>query len=447
MNRIKIQVFLLLLLLINNFDISAQTWEKINSIFPSTDTLLQNATINFINKDTGWVITSGSSKFDAQSIKLLETKNGGLEWQLELDLTLFSSFSHTTNSFDKNNIWFMGEAGDLILSSDKGENWDTSRVTYDNLSSAGWYFTSLFFFNDKNGIAFNNYRWFTKNGGYTWQKDGDTISVFPATTDVHFINERVGWIVGNFNLFATDGGYIAKTTDSGKTWKYYDSLFTPIMYGIDFIDSLKGFAVGTNWSFSTGFIYSTTDGGMNWHWQQFSNSGAFWDIGFLDDKNGWVAGSGKILRTTNGGETWKTHVDTIESDFKQMIMLKKDKVAYVLGDDWNGYSHTLLRADLSNITSVAYEKDNLLEQLLLLNNYPNPFNPSTTISYFIPTSTFVILKIYNFLGEEILTLVNKEQSAGKYKVKFEGNNLSSGIYFYQIKTDKYIQSKKMLLLR
>ncbi|MBU0476059.1 MAG: T9SS type A sorting domain-containing protein [Bacteroidetes bacterium] len=437
MNMIKIHVALLLILLNNS--ISAQTWEKINSVFPLSDTLLQNTTVNFSNKDLGWIITSGSSKSGVQSIKLLKTKNQGLEWQLESDVTDFSSFSHTTSSFNENNIWFMGQTGDLVFSSDKGEKWDTSRITYDDLSTSGWFFTSLYFFNEKNGIALNNFRWSTTDGGYSWNKVGDTISFFPNPTDLFFINDSIGWMVSNISdVF--DVGSIAKTTDGGKNWHYQDKR-APLLYGVYFINTLKGFAVG-----NTNSICKTIDGGISWERNPLPG-GTFWCIEFLDSLNGWIGGKGKILRTTDGGDTWETEIDSIGSDFKQMIMLKENKVVYAMGKDWNGYSHTLLRSDLSNISSVANEEDNLPEQFLLFDNYPNPFNPSTTISYYIPTTTYVILKIYNILGKEIATLVKKEQSSGKYKVKFEANDLPTGIYFYQIKTNKYVQSKKMLLLR
>ena len=83
----------------------------------------------------------------------------------------------------------------------------------------------------------------------------------------------------------------------------------------------------------------------------------------------------------------------------------------------------------------------------LSNNYPTPFNPSTEIAYQVPVSGHVTLTIYNLLGKEILTLVNEEKSAGTYYCTFNAVNLSSGIYFYNLKTDNYSQTKKMILLK
>ncbi|MFH1526587.1 MAG: T9SS type A sorting domain-containing protein [Bacteroidota bacterium] len=83
----------------------------------------------------------------------------------------------------------------------------------------------------------------------------------------------------------------------------------------------------------------------------------------------------------------------------------------------------------------------------LLNNYPNPFNPTTIIKYSIPKSGFVAIEIINILGENIATLVNEYKTQGFYKVEFNSFNLSSGIYFYRIHTGNFVDVKKMILLR
>jgi len=97
---------------------------------------------------------------------------------------------------------------------------------------------------------------------------------------------------------------------------------------------------------------------------------------------------------------------------------------------------------------------------VLYQNYPNPFNPSTKIKYSIPkvethrdvSLQMVILKVYDVLGNEVATLVNEEKQPGVYEVEFdshsnESQNLSSGIYFYQLKAGNFISIKKMVLLR
>jgi len=89
----------------------------------------------------------------------------------------------------------------------------------------------------------------------------------------------------------------------------------------------------------------------------------------------------------------------------------------------------------------------LPDKYQLSQNYPNPFNPSTTISYSIPKEGNVVLKIYNVLGQEIKTLINQFQSAGNYKISFDASFLTSGIYFYSIRSDNFTQVKKMVLVK
>ncbi len=80
-------------------------------------------------------------------------------------------------------------------------------------------------------------------------------------------------------------------------------------------------------------------------------------------------------------------------------------------------------------------------------NFPNPFNPSTTINYTLPEQQFVELKVYDYLGREVAILVNGSQNAGKHSITFNASSLSSGIYFYKIISGKNIVTKKMLLLK
>jgi hypothetical protein len=83
----------------------------------------------------------------------------------------------------------------------------------------------------------------------------------------------------------------------------------------------------------------------------------------------------------------------------------------------------------------------------LAQNYPNPFNPTTTIRYQIPEPTFVIIKIYDILGNEIETLVKEEKIAGSYEIEFDGSALTSGIYYCRITAGNFAQTKKMILLK
>ena len=96
---------------------------------------------------------------------------------------------------------------------------------------------------------------------------------------------------------------------------------------------------------------------------------------------------------------------------------------------------------------VLKKETSIPKDYSLLQNYPNPFNLSTTIRYELPENSYVELKIYNILGQELETLVNGYKWAGKHKIEFESNKLSSGLYLYQLKTRDFVTTRKMVLLK
>jgi len=125
-----------------------------------------------------------------------------------------------------------------------------------------------------------------------------------------------------------------------------------------------------------------------------------------------------------------------------------------------GYGRTDLKGTILNgtvygdttVVSVEDETPNLPTEFSLSQNYPNPFNPSTAIRFTIPSNvkretSNVTLKVYDILGREIATLVNEEKSAGSYEVEFDATNLSSGVYFYQLRAGGFVDTKKLILIK
>jgi hypothetical protein len=97
---------------------------------------------------------------------------------------------------------------------------------------------------------------------------------------------------------------------------------------------------------------------------------------------------------------------------------------------------------------IKFNSINIIpDEFSLSQNYPNPFNSSTVIHFTIPNETRVILKIFNMLGQEVETLIDKQLNPGEYNVNCDGAFLPSGLYFYQVKTNKYVDTKKLILLK
>lgn len=99
-----------------------------------------------------------------------------------------------------------------------------------------------------------------------------------------------------------------------------------------------------------------------------------------------------------------------------------------------------------NLTSVT-NSNKIPNEFRLYQNYPNPFNPETRIEYSLPQESKIVLTIYNILGKEVSVLENSYKSAGNYSIAFNASNLPSGLYFYSIRANNFVETKKMLLLK
>jgi hypothetical protein len=106
-------------------------------------------------------------------------------------------------------------------------------------------------------------------------------------------------------------------------------------------------------------------------------------------------------------------------------------------------------ASIFDMNILSIDEQNLItvDNINLFQNYPNPFNPTTSLQYTIGSRQFVTLKVFDLLGREVATLVNEEEPVGDYEVEFNGNNLPSGIYFYNLETKNFSDTKKMVLLK
>ncbi|NWF50757.1 MAG: T9SS type A sorting domain-containing protein [Ignavibacteriaceae bacterium] len=141
---------------------------------------------------------------------------------------------------------------------------------------------------------------------------------------------------------------------------------------------------------------------------------------------------------------------TWENSFKNIYSYNSDNnVSEILSQNWQSSVWVNYEKDIltwSPFSDVEERVEDFLS-FRLYENYPNPFNPSTKIKFFIPRSGVVQLKIYDLLGREISTLVNEFRNAGEYIEEFNAINLPSGIYFYELTSESNVVSKKMLLLK
>jgi len=181
-----------------------------------------------------------------------------------------------------------------------------------------------------------------------------------------------------------------------------------------------------------GFSASVKENDVILNWQtatELNNSG--FDIERLRANEAWE----KIGFVNGNGTSAETHNYTFEdNDVSAGIYSYRIKQI-----DYNG---TFEYFELNQVIEISSPRN-----FSLLQNYPNPFNPSTTIKYIVSQKSFVTITIFNTIGEEILTLLNEEKEAGSYEVNFDAAGFTSGIYYYKLQTDDFVQTKKMILLQ
>jgi len=138
-----------------------------------------------------------------------------------------------------------------------------------------------------------------------------------------------------------------------------------------------------------------------------------------------------------------THTDSL-GNFSYYTNQNIESITVTATEQVWGNTSSFARLDI--VTDVADELK-MPTDYSLKQNYPNPFNPSTRISFSIPNEEFVSLKIFNSIGEEVKELVNETRSAGNYIIDFNASDLTSGVYFYKLRTNSFIEVKKMILIR
>ena len=296
--------------------------------------------------------------------------------------------------------------------------------------------------------------------GFTFKKESDTLFTFPANDNITSSNvyytafkDSAGGIMFVYLAGSIDnarsiyspknapgmvfGGYHSNifndSTLGGRNKSYWDPNGILLPNGNLKVITMNQHGVAPSSAMRTGTIYTftSTDNGRSWvkdpdsciRYDDFTE----FEVHSLNDP--------KLARFPDG--TFRIY----------MASLIKDSTT---GDLYNA----IISASSNGITDVKEEQASKIKDFRLFNNYPNPFNPSTTIEYSIPlpenkniSSVPVTLKIYDMLGREIKTLVNKQEKPGNYSVQFNADNLPSGIYFYRLQAGGFAQTKKMILLK
>jgi photosystem II stability/assembly factor-like uncharacterized protein len=333
---------------------------------------------------------------DINSQKIFGTFNGGLTWQVLYDASQMSSFLNCVEMLDLNHGVAMGDAINgsssvvFIKTTDGGQNW------FSVISSI--------------------------TGGYSgnvWAR-------------IDFVSPEVGY------FFDSNTQKLLKSVNGGLDWSVLDAFPSVSPMVIKFYDENIGLAVQT---FSKK-IFRTFNGGITWDTIYINSNSYGADVEFVPSNPSkiWFATFSELFFSDDAGATWQ--MDPISGSFENGRDLKiTDEVGWFLCES------VYKTENIYGISEVG--DDNIMYPTIieLLQNYPNPFNPTTVIQYQIPDISFVQIIVYDPLGRQVAVLVNEEKPSGNYQVEFNASDLTSGVYFYQLKAGEFIQTKKMILLR
>jgi hypothetical protein len=164
------------------------------------------------------------------------------------------------------------------------------------------------------------------------------------------------------------------------------------------------------------------------------------------------SGTPSLIGTVGRGVQQFTDQDYLRSQFKVGTLLYYEVKEYYSIDHTYSSDYWAMVYGIDNQNKLKDNKGTMtlageIPTEYKLDNYPNPFNPTTVINYQLPNDGFVTVKVYDMLGREIATLVNGNKNAGYYKVNFDASRLTSGVYIYSIKANNFVLSKKMLLMK
>lgn len=249
-------------------------------------------------------------------------------------------------------------------------------------------------------------------------------------------------------MLATSGSQIYKSTDAGSNFTNISSGLPGRTITSVYVhpDSSNVFLV-TFSGFGAGKVYKTINGGTNWFDissnlpDSPTNDVLIYYPGYATSVYLAAMDVGVFI-TYNYGTSWTELADglpnTVAIHLDYNLMMNRLRI----GTHGRGVWETKL-----SLVGVIHQNNEFPSSYKLEQNYPNPFNPMTIIRYSVKDAGFVKLTVYDVLGREVEQLVNSYQKAGTYTVQVDGSRLSTGVYLYRLQTDKYTETKKMLMVK
>jgi len=465
------------------------------------DTLIDvdyTTSIYALDANTAYYTTGSPSNVS----RILSTTDGGLSWVNQSSGFNNNNFINFIHFFDNNNGVVLGEPSggylEIYTTSNSGENW--IRVPNANipvsitnelpiyraqciLSNTTWVPAAV--------IGTNEFRIFKSTDmGSSWtvfpKFTTSEINLLPTSLAFHSQTEGL-LVLSKFNV-ANPEFKMMKTTDGGINWIEINFTLPINPAFVSLIEGTSSGYVVTSPLINFGSAYSL-DGGNNWQLientldlclPRFTSPTSGWAVRWTFDASSIYMYSGPPLpvelksfvaqgENSNVILEWITATElnnkgfeiqrrATESDFSTIGFVKGEgtttnqrEYSYIDKDLADGkYYYRLKQVDYNG----AFEYSDIIEvevlsieEYALEQNFPNPFNPTTTIGYVLKEKTNAKLILLNAIGEEVAVLVNEEQDKGFHKIDFNASTLASGVYFYKLQASDFVQTRKMILLK
>lgn len=397
--------------------------------------------ISFINAQQGWGVSGTSS--------IIRTNNGGESWDVlqapapyNVYLRAISLVSPTKAFIGTLNVNYP-----LIVTPNSGKTFSAITFTGKKPSKICGLFKSNKSIFGVGGFDGNPTFIRSTDEGTTWH--GIDMSPYSKSlVDVHFFNDSVGLACGSTGgtTYSNGNSVILRTINSGESWEqvYKSNRLNEWGWKIFFLNDSVGYGSIEKRAVQPPNIFyiKTTDRGLTWSEHFFLPEYDVEGIGFIDESTGWIGGwTGPTYQTTDSGKTW--NLFSLSNTMSNLNRIRRinDTLMYGAGTRIFRYAPNIT-------TNVEMDKNNIPKVFTVSQNYPNPFNPQTKIQFSLPEFATVRIHIFNSIGQFVESIMDNPKPAGTYTMEWRpSSQIPSGIYFYQVQTEKETVTRSMIYLK
>jgi len=379
--------------------------------------------------DVVWLATAGGGVF--------KTLDNGDNW-ININGDLANLFVNDIKPF--------GTGTSMFVSTEGGPFFTMDEITYTNVTSTGLTNTDINYF----GYGFGNvviYAICTDSGGVFWGNDW----AGPWNAASNGLSGNSLKVNALYYAELNNAHYVAIATDDGvffadSTYNLWTQKINGLSGAALTVKEITGLGSG-NFIATHGGLFRSSDLGDNWI--PMVPNHKFNTVSIVPSALspfGWVVFAFGVNGYYSLDFTNFVSID-LTGITGEITCLATTSTHLLIGVNDGTESGSMYRRPLDQILAIEDINSAVPQEYSLGQNYPNPFNPITTIKYQIPELSFVTLKVFDVLGNEIETLVSEEKSIGTYEITWYAEILPSDVYFYTLQAGDFIETKKMVLMK